>query len=94
MFLADPGEEGLRLPEGGGFDVVLCHLRVPGMSGHEFYRRLQSVDSPVVQRLVFMMGDVMSPEARNFLAEAGRPVLPKPFALQELLDAVSQVVVT
>jgi two-component system NtrC family sensor kinase len=94
VFLADSGEEGLRLLEEGGFEVVLCDLRMPGMSGHEFYRRLQAVDSPVIQRLIFMTGDVVSPEAQNFLAEAARPVLPKPFALQELVEALSQVVPT
>ena len=90
--LADSGEEGLRLVRQAEYSVVLCDLRMPGMSGHEFYRRLQSESSPAIERLVFMTGDVLSPEASRFLKEAGRPVLSKPFTLRDLKDVLARVV--
>jgi PAS domain S-box-containing protein len=90
--LADSGEEGLRLLGQGEYAVVLCDLRMPGMSGHEFYRRLQAQGSAAVQRLVFMTGDVLSPEASRFLQEAARPVLSKPFTLNDLTEVLGQVV--
>jgi two-component system NtrC family sensor kinase len=89
--LADSGEEGLRLLGEGDYQVVLCDLRMPGMSGHEFYRRLQAASSPAISRLVFMTGDVLSPEASRFLQEAARPVLSKPFTLRDLTDTLAQV---
>jgi two-component system NtrC family sensor kinase len=91
VLLAESGEEGLRLIEVGDFDAVLCDLRMPGMSGHEFYRRIVASGSAMVERLVFMTGDVMSPEAQNFLSAAGRPALSKPFTLPELVAALSRV---
>jgi PAS domain S-box-containing protein len=90
--LADSGEEGLRLVGLGDYAVVLCDLRMPGMSGHEFYRRLQGASSPAIDRLIFMTGDVLSPEASRFLKEAGRPVLSKPFALRDLMEILATVV--
>jgi CheY-like chemotaxis protein len=90
--LADSGEEGLRHVAEGGYEAVLCDLRMPGMSGHEFYRRLQAAGSPAIERLVFMTGDVLSPEASRFLQEAARPVLSKPFALKDLTEVLAQVV--
>jgi CheY-like chemotaxis protein len=90
--LADSGEEGLRLLDQGEYAVVLCDLRMPGMSGHEFYRRLQAMASPAISHLVFMTGDVLSPEASRFLQEANRPVLSKPFTLSDLTDVLGQVV--
>lgn len=90
--LADSGEEGLRLLGEGEYSVVLCDLRMPGMSGHEFYRRLQAAGSPAVDKLVFMTGDVLSPEASRFLQEAARPVLSKPFTLNDLTEILGQVV--
>jgi PAS domain S-box-containing protein len=90
--LADSGEEGLRLLGEGEYHIVLCDLRMPGMSGHEFYRRLQASNSPAIARLVFMTGDVLSPEASRFLQEAARPVLSKPFTLRDLTDTLAQVV--
>lgn len=90
--LADSGDEGLRQLQHGGYDAVLCDLRMPGMSGHEFYRRLQAMNSPAIDRLIFMTGDVLSPEASRFLQEAARPVLSKPFALKDLTEALALVV--
>lgn len=90
--LADSGTEALRLLGEHQFDVVLCDLRMPGMSGHELFRHLQATRSPAVERLVFMTGDVLSPEASRFLEAAGRPVLSKPFALRDLTEALAQVV--
>ena len=90
--LADSGDEGLRLLGEGDYAVVLCDLRMPGMSGHEFYRRLQATASPAVERLIFMTGDVLSPEASRFLQEAARPVLSKPFTLRDLTEVLGQVV--
>jgi CheY-like chemotaxis protein len=62
------------------------------MSGHEFYRRLEAMNSPAVARLVFMTGDVLSPEASRFLQGAARPVLSKPFTLNDLTEVLGQVV--
>jgi CheY-like chemotaxis protein len=90
--LADSGDEGLRQLAGASYEVVLCDLRMPGMSGHEFYRRLESMASPAIATLIFMTGDVLSPEASRFLQEAGRPVLSKPFALKDLMEVLAQVV--
>ncbi len=89
--LADSGEEGIRLLQGRDYQAVLCDLRMPGMSGHEFYRWLQDRQNPAIERLIFMTGDVVSPEASRFLLEAGRPVLSKPFGLRDLMEALAQV---
>ncbi len=90
--LADSGEEGLRLLGGASYDVLLCDLRMPGMSGHEFYRQLEASASPAIEKLIFMTGDVLSPEASRFLTAAARPVLSKPFALKDLMEVLAQVV--
>ncbi|HEY7681152.1 MAG TPA: GAF domain-containing protein [Gemmatimonadales bacterium] len=90
--VADSGEEGLRLLGLGDYEVVLCDLRMPGMSGPAFYRHLQDQSSPAIGKLVFMTGDTLSPEASRFLREAGRPVLSKPFALKDLMEVLAQVV--
>jgi two-component system NtrC family sensor kinase len=89
--LADSGEEGLRLVASGAYDAVLCDLRMPGIGGHEFYRRLQVEHPGALERLIFMTGDVLSPEAQQFLQQARRPVLSKPFALRDLVEALGQV---
>ncbi len=47
--LACDGQEGLDQLDGGGFGAVLCDLRMPGMDGMEFLRRVSDrADTPVV----------------------------------------------
>ena len=72
---------------GEPFDAVLCDLHLLGMSGHEFYARLE----PGVRACtVIMTGGPFTPSAQEFLErEKGRVrVLQKPFRAAELRDVL------
>ncbi len=73
------------------FDLVICDLQMPRLSGREFYGWLARTRPDLASRLVFSSGDLLSPEFAAFLTEAGRPVLPKPFDLSELARIVEEV---
>ena len=85
------GEDALGLLEGRWFDVVLCDLRMPGITGPEVYRRTAERSPAQAARFVFVTGAAAAPEEARFLAWAGRPVIEKPFdaeALWVTLDSV------
>ena len=70
---------------GERFDALLCDLHLRGMSGHEFYARLE----PGLRACtVIMTGGPFTPTARDFLEhEKDRlRVLRKPFTAAELRD--------
>ena len=75
------------------YDLILCDVRMPGMSGVEFYQQLQKVPgrgrSP--EPMLFITGDAVSPATREFLEETRISYLSKPFDLDQLLRAVSQM---
>ena len=73
------------------FDLVICDLQMPRLSGREFYGWLARARPDLASRLVFSSGDLLSPEFAAFLTDAGRPVLPKPFDLSELARIVEEV---
>ena len=73
------------------YDVVMCDLRMPHLSGAELHRELLRKRPDLVQRLVFSTGDVASSEAANFLAESERPVIEKPFELARLEEMLNRV---
>ena len=70
------------------YDLILCDIRMPGMSGVDLYRQIQQRHRDQVQRLMFITGDTVSPATRRFLQETGAPCLGKPFAVAELMRKI------
>lgn len=89
--LATLPEEALRLLSECRFDVILCDVMMPGMSGIELYKFVQERDPGSEQRMVFMTGGGLHPEVYAFLRDAERPKLEKPFDIQELKRVLQQV---
>ncbi|HIP96344.1 MAG TPA: hybrid sensor histidine kinase/response regulator, partial [Anaerolineae bacterium] len=89
--LATDGNQALARIGRADYDAIICDLKMPGLSGQEFYRRLVEMDSPLVQRVIFTTGDVVNPETRAFLEQTDRPCISKPFLQEDVLTALQQV---
>lgn len=85
------GLEARALLNANEYDVVLLDLRMPDLGGDALYDELRSRDPRHADRVVFVTGDVQSDAARRFLARSGRPVVGKPFQLDELATVLAGV---
>jgi PAS domain S-box-containing protein len=56
-----------RLSHGERFDLMLCDIMMPEMSGAAFFERLAEVAPDQRERVVFITGGAFTPEARAFL---------------------------
>jgi signal transduction histidine kinase len=92
LVIAADGRRALDILAQQRFDMVLCDLRMPGMGGREFYEQLQQVAPELALRLLFISGDTTSPATRDFLRQAGRPLLSKPFTPNDLYQAIATLV--
>jgi two-component system NtrC family sensor kinase len=88
---ATGGLEARALLDANEYDVVLLDLRMPDLGGDTLYEELRDRDPRHARRVVFVTGDVQSDAARRFFARAGRPVVGKPFQLDELATVVAGV---
>lgn len=90
--LAGGAREALDLVERGEtWDVVLCDLMMPGMSGMDLHAELAHRAPALAGRLVFMTGGAYTQQAQDFLARVPNRRLEKPFrpeALEALLREV------
>jgi signal transduction histidine kinase/CheY-like chemotaxis protein len=91
LALASNGLEGLAALQGGAYDVILCDIRMPDLDGPGFYREVVRVYPHLVSRLVFLTGDVLSPEIQAFFDQVGGRRLVKPFQAREVRRLIQQV---
>ena len=85
----DPQEALRRLAGGEPVDVVVCDVRMPGMSGAELWRRVVEARPALRGRFVFVSGAAVGIEAEELLASGEHELLSKPFAAAELRAAVA-----
>jgi signal transduction histidine kinase len=69
----------LLTSNGGRFDLVLCDLMMPGMSGMEVFSAVTGARPDLADRFVFMTGGAFTPHARAFLDEIANDHIEKPF---------------
>jgi CheY-like chemotaxis protein len=72
------------------FDVVLCDVAMPAMSGVELWKELAVAHPQLLPRFVFMTGGSMRRSDRLFLGAAAVPVLYKPIAVDALRRIVDE----
>ena len=72
------------------YDICLIDIKLPQITGKELYQWLEEKHPQLASRVIFTTGDVMDGEARIFLEQASRPLLPKPFTPAELKTIVTE----
>ena len=81
--------QALELFDGGErYDIVLCDLMMPQMSGMELHAELMRLVPEQARKMIFMTGGAFSEEAARFLTKVPNPTVEKPFkttALRELV---------
>ncbi len=86
VVLVESPVDALRMltEEGRAFDVIVCDLVMPIMSGMDLYRRVLESDRALAARFVFVTGGAPSEELREFLASVPNERLEKPFGNESL----------
>ena len=82
------GREALARAAQRSYDLVICDLKMPGLDGQHFYEALARSGSPLRDRVIFVTGDPLSAPTLEFFENYHLPYVPKPFRVEELLQAV------
>ncbi len=87
------GREALKVVAAGErFDVILCDLMMPGVTGMDVYAEMARRFADQVERMIFVTGGAFTPEARQFLDRVPNPQIEKPLQVNTVRAVVRQFV--
>lgn len=66
------------------YDAFIFDLRLPGSGIEVLYKQMQEMDNTLADRVIFITGDTIGRDNREFVSKAGNPVVEKPFDLSAL----------
>lgn len=86
----EAGDVLARLHDGERFDLILCDLMMPHMTGMELYDRLLQDHPDEAARVVFLTGGAFTSGADAFLDRVSQRTLEKPFDAVQLRCLVNK----
>lgn len=85
---AHSGRSALERLVAGEYDVVVCDLRMPDVSGQQLYEQVSASLPHIARRMIFLTGDIGSDASFAFLRSTGCRYIAKPFELRDVIVAV------
>ncbi|MEI9949014.1 MAG: ATP-binding protein [Pseudomonadota bacterium] len=83
------GKQAIELLLAGDrFDVILCDLMMPKITGMDIYATLSSALPELLQRLVFVTGGAVTASGRKFLEDVPNLRVEKPFSANKIRTLV------
>ena len=91
VVIVDSGRAALKVCALEKFEVIVCDLMMPELTGMDVHAAIIARDPELATRMIFVTGGVFTESAATFLAEIDNTVLEKPVRASELRDAVAAI---
>jgi CheY-like chemotaxis protein len=88
------GDEAIQRLESGAFDLIVCDIRMPGLSGVDLFDWLKAQRPAMTRRILYTTGDTFDATTREFLESSQVPYLGKPFDLKQLKQSLERLLET
>lgn len=89
--LARSAGEALAHLRASEYDLVLCDIRLPAMSGLTLHQIVHIAFPPMADRFLFLSGFTDAPRAQSYFSDRPLKRLGKPYQLEELQEAILAV---
>ncbi|MGC4090944.1 MAG: ATP-binding protein [Polyangiaceae bacterium] len=92
LVLATSGREAIRrLSEDASYDLVLCDLMMPDVSGPKVFEVVEQEHPQLVSRFAFMTGGAFTERAQDFLERYEGRRIDKPFTIGEIEQLLAEI---
>jgi len=83
------GKDGLEMIRKNNYDAIIVDIRMPGeIDGKNLYKKIKEEKPGIENKIVFITGDIISEDTRDFLKNIRNSYVLKPFDIEELENAV------
>jgi len=82
------GGEALQYIKNHDFDVVFCDIKMPLPSGMDIFHSLSDENK---KKLIFITGDLVNLQTKQFVDKSNRPCVMKPFTSVNLIKALLEL---
>lgn len=72
------------------YDLIFLDMKMPMMSGREFYLKIKEFIPAMTNRIVFLTGDVGNDDTFRFITETKSLYLGKPFTIKEVRNLLDR----
>jgi PAS domain S-box-containing protein len=88
---ASTGEQAIDLVGKRKFDAVISDIKMPGIGGKDLYLYIHRHHPEMVEKIVFITGDVLSKDTLLFLQTINGRFIEKPFNVDALIAILNDV---
>jgi two-component system NtrC family sensor kinase len=89
---AENGLKALEMIDQNNYNAIISDIKMPRLSGKEFYKRLKKQQPELANRVIFLTGDVLNANTNQFLLQLEDRYLTKPFNNEHLLNLIAEVI--
>jgi PAS domain S-box-containing protein len=84
-------EEALARLASRSYDAILCDYNLPGMTGQQFFEKIQTQLGGAAPRFIFMTGELLESPLLESFKQRGARMLMKPFHMSDLMTILLDV---
>ncbi len=88
--MVQSGREAIERCQIEDYDLILCDLMMPDLTGMDVYAELKELRPDLSKRMIFITGGAFTPRARQFIDEMTHDLVDKPFDLKALRRLVRE----
>ncbi|NIA68486.1 PAS domain S-box protein [Pelagibius litoralis] len=89
--VASSGQGALTNLAGQDYAAIICDLRMPHLDGPGLYGAVSETKPHLLDRFVFITGDLLNERTGRFLKKTGRPCIEKPFMPDQIRSLVEEI---
>ncbi len=89
--VASSGQTALSNLATRDYAAIICDLRMPHLDGPGLYGALSETKPHLLDRFIFITGDLLNERTDRFLKKSGRPCIEKPFMPNQIRGLVEEI---